>query len=163
MAPPKDNYEFENASAIPSPFDTTIPAFFRAWDNPHSRDDDYLPFFAPDCSVVFVGVKSTGHEAIRSLRANFIDPVKGPVVQLQHTLQTCWMLTGGSNRRTQDIIVRGSIWYVLRNGRRVETDCISYMKMMDKGDGSWQAVEYEVYLCSGEIMDAVKELAVEGQ
>jgi len=34
--------------------------------------------------------------------------------------------------------------------------------LVDKGQGSWLAVEYEVFLSSFEIMDAVQALAVGG-
>jgi hypothetical protein len=153
-----DSYTPDNHAAIPPPFSETIPAFFRAWDNPESKDEDWIDFFSPECSVKFGGHVSQSYEALREMRAGFIHPLKGPVINLQHNLKTCWALAGGSEPGTEAFILKASIWYQLANGRKVDAECISYIKLADKGHGSWQAIEYEVFLSSFEIMDAVRDL-----
>lgn len=159
----KDSYKLDNHSAIPPPFDETIPAFFRAWDNPHAKDEDWINFLSPECPVKFGGYTSQGHAAVRAMRGEFIDPVEGPVINLEHNLKTCWTLAGATAPDIQAFIIRSSIWYLLVNGRRIDTDCITYVSMADKGNGSWHATEYEVFLASAEIMDAVQALKVDGK
>lgn len=157
-----DSYTLDNQAAIPSPFNETHAAFFRAWDNPESKDENWLNFFSPECSVKFGGYASQGYDALRALRAGFIDPVKGPVVDLQHNLKTCWMLAGGSETGTEAFVIKSSIWYRLVDGRKIDAECTSHIKLAHKGQGSWLAIEYEVFMSSFEIMDAVNTLAADG-
>lgn len=154
----KDNYIVQNQAGIPAPFNTTIPGYFQAWDNPHSKDEDWINFFAPDAVAKFGGHTLQGHDALRAMRAGFADPVKGPVVQMEHTLQTCWMLAGNSENGTRSFILKSSIWYRLVNGQKVDAECVSYMKMADAGNGEWKAVEYEVFMSSFEVFDAIKAM-----
>ncbi|KEF58451.1 uncharacterized protein A1O9_06377, partial [Exophiala aquamarina CBS 119918] len=148
-----DNYRLDNQAAIPSPFNETLPAFFRAWDNPESKDEDWLHFFSPECAVKFGG---------HAMRAGFINAVKGPVVDLQHNLKTCWMPAGGLDGGTEAFIIQSSIWYRLIDGRKIDADCTSYIKLTPKGQGSWVAIEHEVFMSSFHIMDAVNGLTAGG-
>lgn len=151
-------YTLENQASIPSPFNKTIPAFFQAWDNPNSKDEDWINFLSPECVLKFGGSVSQGHDTARAMRSGFINPAKGPVVDLQHTLKTCWVLAGGSNIGTESFIIKSSIWYLLSNGRKVDAECTTYIKMADNGEGSWHAIEYEVFMSSFEFSDAIKEM-----
>ncbi|KIW96189.1 uncharacterized protein Z519_03257 [Cladophialophora bantiana CBS 173.52] len=153
----RDNYTFANQASIPSPLDKQLPAFFRSWDDPHSNHD-YLNLFAPDGQLVF-GSTTTGHDAIRAFRDAMIHPTNGPVVDLEHTLGKCFVLAGGADKGKQEVIVNGSLWYKLRNGRRIDVDFASMIRFADPGDGKdLQAEFYEVYLDAHELMTAINEM-----
>ncbi|KAH0843586.1 hypothetical protein AYO21_11263 [Fonsecaea monophora] len=156
------NYTFSNQSSIPSPLDKQLPAFFRSWDDPHS-DNSYLSLFAPEGQLLF-GSAVTGHEAIRSFRNAMIHPTNGPVVDLEHTLDKCFVLAGGAGPGKQEVIVNGSLWYKLRNGRKIAVDFASMIKFADPGDGAdLQAELYEVYLDAHELKTAIAEMGEEGK
>ena len=154
----EDHYRLDSQSTIPHLFSATVPAFFRAWDNPHSKDEDWLNFFSPECRVLFGGHISRGHDAMRAMRAGFINPEKGPVINLQHNFKSCWTLSKGPRTDTQKLMIKSSISYLLVNGREVKTDCVSYIELAERGDGSWHNIDYEVFLASFEIMDAIKAM-----
>lgn len=149
-------------SSIPSPFNKTIPDFFQDWDNPHLKNNDYLNVFTPEGQLNFGGVPSQGREAILALRNGLIHPENGPVVNCEHTLQKCFVLTGGSGSGRQEFLVKGTIWYELRNGRRVDANFTTYMDFVEAGSGNWQVALHQVFLDSMEIMDAIKEMNAAG-
>ncbi|KIX05766.1 uncharacterized protein Z518_03738 [Rhinocladiella mackenziei CBS 650.93] len=153
----RDNYSFANQSSIPSPINDMLPAFFRSWDDPHSNNE-YLNLFAPEGELVFGSAPAKGRDAIRALRDAMIHPTNGPVVSLEHTLGKCFVLAGGADSGRQEVIVNGSIWYKLRNGRKVDADFASWVVFGDDGQGGLQAEFYEVYLDSLELMTAIKEM-----
>jgi hypothetical protein len=154
----KDPYTLDNLSAIPAPFDKIIPDYFRTWDNPHANVEDVIKSHAPTCYVNFGGHHVVGHDGIRAMRAGFIDPVKGPCIDLEHNLKTCWVLAGESSAEEQSFIIKSSIWYLLVNGQKVDADCTSYIKFVAKGDGAWHITEYEVFMSSFEVMDAIEAI-----
>lgn len=117
-----------------------------------------MNFLSRECVLKFGGSVSQGHDAARAMRSGFINPVKGPVVDLQHTLKTFWVLAGVSKTGTEAFIIKSSIWYLLANGRKVDAECTTYIKMADKGQGLWHAIEYEVFMSSFEFSDAIKEM-----
>ena len=118
----RDNYTFDNASHIPSPFNRMIPDFFRAWDNSPPTDDQYLSFFAPEARLSFCRVVSQGRDAIRALRSGLIHPENGPVVKCEHTLRNLFGPVGDEISSRGEFIVKGSNRYILKNGRTVEVD-----------------------------------------
>jgi len=65
--------------------------------------------------------------AMRAMRAEFVNPVKCTVVDLQHNLKTCRMLAGGSETGTEAFILKSSIWYRLVDGRKIDAECTSYI------------------------------------
>ncbi len=157
----RDNYTFANQASVPPPLDTRIPAFFRSWDDPYSTHD-YLNLFAPEAQLVFGPSPTHGRDAIRALRGAMIHPTNGPVVDLQHTLGQCFVLAGGAAAGRQEVIVNGSLWYKLRNGRKVDCDFASWIVFVEQEGGELQAEFYEVYLDSFELMTAIKEMGEEG-
>ncbi|RVX68447.1 hypothetical protein B0A52_07447 [Exophiala mesophila] len=154
----KDNYIVQNQADIPAPFNKLIPEYFQAWDNPHSKDEEWIKFFSPNGVTKFGGHVLQGYDALRAMRAGFIDPVEGPVVQCKHTLKTCWMLAGGSEKDTYSFLFKSSIWYRLVNGQKIDAECVSYMKMVETGKDEWRAIEYEVFMSSFEVFDAIKAM-----
>jgi hypothetical protein len=154
----RNNYTFENISHVPSPFNKTIPEFFRAWDNSLPNDDQYLSFFTPEARLSFYRVLSKGRDAIRTLRSRLIHPDQGPVVKSEHTLRNLFSLIGDESSSRREFIVKGSNRYILRNGRTVDADFATYIGFIRHGDGTWQADLYEIFLDSLEIVDAIKEM-----
>ncbi|KIW78571.1 hypothetical protein Z517_08409 [Fonsecaea pedrosoi CBS 271.37] len=159
MAFPK-HYEFDNQSSIPAPFNETIPAFFREWDNPTARTEELLEFFALDAKFIFSHITTNSREALGDLRRGLIHPENGPVVDCGHTLRQFYALTGQSDSKSKQFLVKGLIWYKLRNGRRVDAGFVTYMSLVQSAGGKWQSDLYEIFLDSHEIFDAIKELQV---
>jgi hypothetical protein len=154
----RDNYTFENQSSIPSPLDKQLPAFFKSYDDPHSNNG-YLSLFHPTESQLIFGTTVKGREAIQGFRESMIHPTKGPVIDLEHTLGKCFVLAGGAGVGKQEIIVNGSLWYKLRNGRKIDADFASNIRFIEQGKGEdLQAEFYEVYLDATELMAAIKEM-----
>ncbi|KAK5264503.1 hypothetical protein LTR96_010265 [Exophiala xenobiotica] len=154
----RNNYTFANQSSIPSPLDKQLPAFFRSWDDPHSNDDYYLNLFAPEGQLVY-GSTTTGREAIRAFRNAMIHPTNGPIVDLEHTLIKYFVLAGGAEKGKQEVIVKGSLWYKLRNGRKIDLEFASAITFADPRDGKdLQAEFYEVFVDSSELNTAIKEM-----
>lgn len=159
----RDNYTFANQASVPSPLDTMLPAFFRSWDDVYSKHE-YLNLFAPDGELVFGPSPTKGRDNIRAFRGAMIHPIDGPVVGLQHTLGKCFELAGGAGTGRRETIVNGSVWYKLRNGRKIDCDFASWMVFVEQeGSGELQAEFYEVYLDSLELMTAIKEMNEEGK
>ena len=153
----RDNYTFANQDSIPSPLDKQLPAFFRSWDDPNSNHE-YLNLFAPEGQLVY-GTTTTGREAIRAFRDTMIHPINGPIVDLEHTLKKFYVLAGGSEKGKQEVLVKGSLWYKLRNGRKIDFDFASAIRFADAGDGKeLQAEFYEVFVDSHELKTAIKEM-----
>lgn len=153
----RNNYTFANQSSIPSPLDKQLPVFFRSWDDPHSNHD-YLNLFAPEGQLVY-GSTITGREAIRAFRDAMIHPTNGPIVDLEHTLEKYFVLAGGAEKGKQEVIVKGSLWYKLRNGRKIDLVFASAIRFADPGDGKdLQAEFYEVFVDSHEVTTAIQEM-----
>ena len=82
----------------------------------------------------------------------------GPVVDLQHTLERCFVLAGGAGQEgKEEVMVNGSIWYRLKNGRRVDCTFSSWMVFSEQ-EGGMLADYYEVYLDAHELMTAIGEM-----
>lgn len=158
----RDNYEFSNQSSIPESLGPVISNFFRSWDDPHSKND-YLNVFAPHGELVFGPAPAKGRAAIKALREGMIHPEKGPVVDLEHTLGKVFVLAGGSAEGQHELLVNGSIWYKLKNGKRVDADFASYMTFVKQQDGQWLVEFYQVYLDSLELVTAIKEMSEVGK
>ncbi|KIW73854.1 hypothetical protein PV04_01940 [Phialophora macrospora] len=154
----RDNYTFANQSSIPSPLDKQLPAFFKSWDDPNSKND-YLNLFHPTEGQLVFGSTTTGREAIRAFRDAMIHPENGPVVDLEHTLGKCFVLAGGAGEGKQEVIVNGSLWYKLKNGRKIDVDFASNIRFVRPAEGEDLLAEfYEVYLDATELMGAIKEM-----
>ena len=154
---PKDNYTFTNASAVPARLLDPAVRLFKSWDMPDS-DDAYLTSFFPDASLLF-GTLSKGHSAIKAAREALIHPTNGPVVDLQHDLEKYFVLAGADtadDKGDAEIIMSGSIWYLLRNGVKVPAHWASRAEMaVDPSDGETRIRFYEVYLDSLPLVTAI--------
>lgn len=166
--PQRSNYEFSNQSSIPSGLGPRISAFFQSWDDPHTAND-YLNMFAPHATLVFGPTPAKGRDAISALRSGMIHPDNGPVVDLEHTLGKVFVLAGagsggekgvegGPGKEELELLVNGSIWYRLENGKKIDADFASYMHFVKQGGGEWQVEFYQVYLDSLELVTGMKEM-----
>jgi hypothetical protein len=153
----RDNYEFANQSSIPEALGPAISGFFRSWDDPHSAND-YLNMFAPHGELIFGPAPAKGRAAIQALREGMVHPERGPVVDLEHTLGKVFVLAGAADKKEHELLVNGSIWYRLKNGKKIDADFASYMNFVKQPDGQWQVELYEVYLDSLELVTAINEM-----
>lgn len=160
----RDNYTFENQASIPAGLGPAISDMFRSWDDPHSANE-YLEIFAPHGQLVFGPAPAKGRAAIQALRDGMIHPENGPVVDLEHTLGKVFVLAGegegsGEAKSNHELLVNGSIWYLLKNGKKIDADFASYMNFVKQESGDWQVELYIVYLDSLELVTAIKEMSV---
>ena len=154
----RDNYTFASQSSIPAPLDKQLPAFFRSWDDPHSNND-YLNLFHPTEGQLIFGSTTKGRDDIKAFREAMIHPTNGPVVDLEHTLGKCYVLAGGPEVGKQEVVVNGSLWYQLKNGRKINCVFASNIRFMEQGKGEDLLAEnYVVYLDATELMAAMKEM-----
>ena len=118
--------------------------------------------FSPTGTLQF-GQSLKGRDAIKGFRESMVHATNGPVVDLQHTLDKCFVLTGDAGQGKEEVTVNGSIWYRLKNGRKVDCDFSSWMKFSEQ-EGLMLADYYEVYLDAHELMTAIGEMnAAEGK
>lgn len=155
---PKDNYTFENESSVPPLIAKQLRLLYSSWDD-KDTDHAYLNFFSPDGHLSFSpNSEAKGREGIRSFRDAMIDPVKGPVVELEHTVKTCWLPAGGLTDGKQEVIITGSIWYKLKNGQKVGGPFSSLAVFADNEHGIPESTFYQVYLDTLDFNNAVKEM-----
>jgi len=161
----RDIYVFENQSSIPPPIPDLFADFFRSWEDPNSNPDDYLSFFAPDAHLIFSpSISAKGRDGIRAFRDNMINPERGPVVALQHTVDKCWLPAGATAKSGKvEVIITGNIWYKLKNGRKIGGNFASMVVFEDNEKGRPEATLYEVYLDTLEFTNALSELEKEGK
>lgn len=163
MGSARDNYTFANQRSMPAHLQSRLPAFFRSWDNAASTDEHaYLSLFSPTGTLQF-GQAVKGRDAIKSFRTAMVHPTNGPVVDLQHTLGKCFVLAGASGEGEEEVIVNGTIWYKLKNGRKMDCSFSSWMvfrEQEDEGQGGKEMLAdyYEVYLDAHELMTAIGEM-----
>lgn len=154
----RDNYTFANQSSIPSPLDKIIPNIFRSWDDKTSKNQYFITRFLPDATLIYGPKSNKGREAIKAFRAAMFDPVNGPVVDMEHTLEGFYTLSGNAEKGRHNTLITGSIWYRLRNGQRIDADFASVINFVDQGDGDFQGEFYEVYFDSHDLMMAINKM-----
>lgn len=80
-------------------------------------------------------------------------------MDLEHTLKRFFVLAGEAEKGKQEVLVKGSLWYKLRNGRKMYFDFASAITFADPGDGKdLQAEFYEVFVDSHELIIAIQEM-----
>ena len=163
MGSERDNYTFSNQASIPPAIAKKLTDFFRSYDDPNT-DHSYLNIWHPTEGTLVFGRTVKGHDEIRGFHDALIHPTNGPVVDLEHTLDKCFVLAGDAGKGRQEVIVNGSLWYKLKNGRKIDVDFASMVQFVDRGQGDGPLAEfYEVYLDAHELMTAMKEMSEEGK
>ena len=155
----KDNYTFANHSAVPQHIMAPFVQLFKSWDMPES-DDKYLDSWFPDGALSF-GAVSKGRDQIKIARESMVHATKGPIVDLQHDLQRFFILAGGDLESDEaEIIMTGEIWYLLKNGKKVDRAWASRAQMAKdrEGIGKMRIKNYEVYLDSLPLVNAINEM-----
>jgi hypothetical protein len=155
MATPRDPYTFFNASSLPPAVTSTMAHLLRSWDDPHSNYD-FISDFLPSATLRF-GVDAKGHDAIRGMKDFMIHPVKGPIVDLQHTFEKGFVMPGAEEGKV-DFIGTAEVWYQLRDGRRVVARPASHAVFVQGEDGVLKVEYYEVHMDSRELMQAIGEM-----
>lgn len=154
----KDKYTFENESSVPPNIAKQLRLLYSSWDDKNT-DHSYLNFFSPDAILSFSpNTEARGRDGIRSFRDGMINPEKGPVVELEHTVKTCWLPAGGFTDGKQEVVITGSIWYKLKNGRKVGGPFSSLAVFADNEQGVPESTFYQVYLDTLDFNNAVKEM-----
>ncbi|KIW79499.1 hypothetical protein Z517_06111 [Fonsecaea pedrosoi CBS 271.37] len=152
----RDNYTFENHASLPAGLGSTLASYFRSWDDPHSNNE-YLNLFTPDSELVFGPTPVKGKDEIRALREAMVHPTNGPVVDLEHTFKKCFVLAGPTHEGPE-VVINGTVWFKLKNGRRVDTDFASWIVFKRQQGEQLQAVFYKVYIDPAELQAAIQEM-----
>ncbi|KAK5560800.1 hypothetical protein LTR46_001108 [Exophiala xenobiotica] len=154
----KDKYTFENESFVPPQITEQLRLLYSSWDA-IDTDHSYVNFFAPNAHLSFSpGQDAHGRDGIREFRGKMIHPENGPVVELEHTLKTCWSPMGGFVDGKQEVIITGDIWYKLKNGRKVGGPFSSLAVFANNNKGVPESTFYQVYLDTLEFNNAVLEM-----
>lgn len=158
----RDIYTFANQASLPPRIPKALRRLYSSWDD-KDTDHDYLNFFAPDAVLAFSPTAiAHGRDAIRALRDGMLHPNTGPLVGIRHTLDKCWFPAGAavdSDSKTPEVLVTGTIWYELRNGRRIDGQFSSYAAFSENKKGELESTSYIVYFDTLELMTAIKEQA----
>lgn len=130
----------------------------KNWDDNDSQNA-YLKYFTPNATLSFGGPK-VGRQAIQAARDSMIHPTNGPIVQCTHILDKGYVPSGPDSEK--EIIIKGTVYYELKNGRKVNCPVASLGRFVKGEDEEWmQAEYYEVYLDSLELSGAIGEMLKE--
>ena len=152
MAPPGD-YTLSNHDAVPAGIRDSMINILKNWDDNDSKHA-YLNYFTPNATLKFGGPK-TGRDAIRATRDAMIHPTNGPIVQCTHVLDSGFVNPAAAG----EIMVKGTVTYELKNGRKVVCPVVSLGRFVKGVDEEWEQAEYyEVFLDSAELGKAIVEM-----
>ncbi|OAG45308.1 hypothetical protein AYO21_00656 [Fonsecaea monophora] len=140
----RENYTFENHASLPAGLGSTLASYFQSWDDPHSNNE-YLNLFTPDSELVFGQTPVKGKDGIRGLREAM-----------------CFVLAGPTHEGPE-VVINGTVWFKLKNGRRVDTDFASWIVFKRRQGEQLQAVFYKVYIDPAELQAAIKEMVAAEQ
>jgi hypothetical protein len=154
----RDKYTFENESSVPPAISKQLRVLYSSWDDMNS-DHSYSTFFSENAHLSFSPTsEAKGRDGIRAFRDGMINAEKGPVVELEHTVKTCWLPAGGFIDGKQEVIITGSIWYKLKNGRKVGGPFSSLAVFEDNDQGVPECSFHQVYFDTLDFTNAVKEM-----
>jgi hypothetical protein len=152
MAPP-GKYTLSNHNSLPAGARDSFISIIKNWDDNESNNA-YLNYFTPMATLKFGGPK-IGRDAIQTARDGMIHSTNRPIVQCTHVLESGFV----NPANTREIIVKGTVMYELKNGRKVVCSVMSLGRFIKGLDKEWdQAEYYEVYLDSAELGKAIGEL-----
>jgi hypothetical protein len=152
MAPPGE-YTLSNHDAVPTGIRDSMINILKNWDD-NDSNNAYLNYFTPTATLKFGGAK-TGREAIQATRDAMIHPTNGPIVQCTHVLDSGFVNPAAAG----EIMVKGTVTYELKNGRKVVCPVVSMGRFVKGVDEEWvQAEYYEVFLDSAELGKAIAEM-----
>ena len=152
MAPPGE-YTLSNHDALPVGVRDSMINILKHWDD-NDSNNGYLNYFTPNATLKFGGPK-TGRDAIRATRDAMIHPTNGPIVQCTHVLDSGFVNPAAAG----EIMVRGTVTYELKNGRKVVCPVVSLGRFVKGVDEEWEQAEYyEVFLDSAELGKAIVEM-----
>jgi hypothetical protein len=153
------NYTFSNQDAVPPGIIKPLIQLFTSWDDPNG-DHSYLNGFHPDAVLYFGAATATGRDEIKKLRASQIDAEKGPIVDLEHTLEKVFVLAGSdtTSKGGQEVLMSGTIWYQIANGKRIDEHWASWAELAPDASGEYKVKTYRVYLDSLALTTAIVDM-----
>jgi hypothetical protein len=173
MTPPpsqatkRNDYKFANHAAVDPAFLKPIIALLIQWDDVHDPTHGYLNTFFPDAVFTLGSTTHTGHAEIRKSRENSTNPSRGPIVAVQHHLESVWPLAGeacqvvlgAEEEKIQELIFTGNTDYTLKSGKVINAAFASKVAMRrDPSDnGDYKFHDYMVYVNQVELMNAIAE------
>jgi hypothetical protein len=158
MAPP-GKYTLSNHDSLPAGARDSMIGILKNWDD-NDCNNAYLNYFTPTATLNFGGPK-IGRDAIRAARDGLIHPTNGPIVQCTHVLDSGFVnpAAAAADGAGGEIILKATVTYELKNGRKVECPVASLGRFVKGVDEEWcQAEYYEVYLDSAELGKAIVEM-----
>ena len=152
-------YTFSNQTAVQPGIIKPLLQLFTSWDDPNS-DHSYLNAFHPNATLYFGSATATGREDIKKLRASQIDSQKGPIIDLEHTLDKVFVLAGSdaSSKGGEEVLMNGTIWYKIANGKRIDEHWASWAELVPDDSGEYKIKTYRVYLDSLALTTAIVEM-----
>jgi hypothetical protein len=156
---PQGKYTLSNHSSLPAGIRDSMTGILKNWDD-NDSNDSYLRYFAPNATLNFGG-PNIGRDAIRAARSSMIHPINGPIVQCTHVLESGFVNPAeGNGRDGGEIIVKGTVTYELKHGRKVVCPVASLGRFVKGIDEEWcQAEYYEVWMDTAELGKAIAEIA----
>jgi hypothetical protein len=150
---PLGEYTLLNYDAVPAGIRDSMINILKSWDD-NDSNHAYLNYFTPTAKLNFGGPK-IGRDAIRATRDAMIHPTNGPIVQCTHILDSGFVNPAAAG----EIMVRGTVTYELKNGRKVVCPVVSLGGFVKGVDEEWEQAEYyEVFLDSAELGKAIVEM-----
>ncbi len=168
MSDPRDRYTFSNQSSIPKPVYEVICSLLCNWDKTSDATHAYLSAFSDDATLDLPPNKSTGHDAIRTLRNSLIHPVKGPAVGVAHTFHRAYVQYGHVNDGSEkvggngelNVCMNGSVDYTVRGGNVATQDFATLFDLVpvQGGEGEYKIRYAKIYTDNAPLMAAIMEI-----
>ena len=155
----RDPYIFANHDSIPEPIMDVILGILKSWDMP-TTDYKYISWFHPGGILHVAPEPTQGEEALKQLHDSFIDPQKGPLVDLQHFLDKVYLLPASEDGKTEAVFT-GKLDNHLRNGETVTTDFATRLIMSEK-DGVLKTDHLRVYSDTSALYAAIGKMMAQG-
>lgn len=123
--------------------------FYRVSDDPSEQSHtEYTESLTKDGTLIMGTKKATGHDNILELRKGLWS---GPVKTRKHTLKQIFPF--GDN--SKNVMLHGHVDYGLKNGKAVNVEWAARAELVEV-DGKLKMKEYQVYLDSAPVVNAVK-------
>ncbi|KAL4887654.1 hypothetical protein BJY04DRAFT_176365 [Aspergillus karnatakaensis] len=154
----RDPYVFKNHSSTPPEILRVITTVLSSWDG-EETDYEYVKMFNPDGGVLDVHTTpAKGHDEIHALRAQMINPVDGPVVKVQHHVDTLFIAPGHPEGGKVEVVFNGTLVTYLKNGEEISTDYTSLVRMSPGEGGQLRADYWRAFLDRSNVAEAIGKM-----
>jgi hypothetical protein len=125
-------------------------AFYATSDSPTEQSHlDYANSLTKDATLIMGIKEAQGYDAILAFRKGLWT---GPVKTRKHTLNKIFPF----GEDASEVMVYGSVDYVLTNGKSLTVNWAGRAEMVDQG-GELKMKFYQVYLDSAAVVNALKD------